>query len=916
MGSKFFSHGQWIWNQSDRLGRHYTLGARQLFKVKPLLLRKIQQRKSAFLEITADAYYQVWLNGEMLGHGPAKSAEGERMVDRYDVADALREGANSLEILVWSLGYGTMNYCLGEAGLIFELRLPGQIVASGPRTWVRHDGRYRRTTVRRWIMPGMEDFHAAVSGGWRRARVVEKKDALLPRPIGLPAREPIAPQRLIALDIVRFPNFSTSFRVKPYLVSAEQVFRSNQFQAPAFLVTDLISTRDQELRLVPTAGQATWYFQNKKVVSGSGWWLWDEAGTEKVLRLSKGANRLVGILSSNQFDEIHLAGFAVSPIQTRNPFGKGGFQIIRAGSAIIPEAETLPSLYDQLVRNAMFPEMVASDTLPQSNFQDLAVNASRVKSPSPTLETMASGWKLPATDPGKAVRLILDLGSVRNGWLSFKVRGRKGSRVIFSLFEALEYGPPLRINWPETINNAIRYRLKDGPQKFESFFAYGARYIAIYHEGDHPVQLEDIRLLTANCGGPSRGAFRSNDPMLNAIYSLCEQTVHSATDDTLTDCPTYEAVNWNFDNRLGAMADLVTFRNLDILRHTIELYVRDPRYPALVRSQYPSTWDNRIPAFSFHWIIFCHEFYLATGDEAFVRRIFPQVARGLEEALSMIDETGLMRWPQEERPWHIVDWHAGRDDNHLKVSAEQALLLGALAAGKSLAQILPGAKAKAWIDPWERGETLLRASIHRQFWDPERDAYADSIHEDGALSQVSSQPSNSALAYYGVGTPLWRGRLAKRLSTGGDGLLTFGSPMGLFYVMEFLDQAGQMDTIFHLIRERWGPMVLSGDKTVWEHFPEFGQPRFPTRSRCHPFATYILKYYVKYLFGLEPFGLGARKFRFEPRPPASITGCEGVLPLNSGSLRVKWRREGGRLAKNYEAPTGIRIVKSGSSINP
>jgi alpha-L-rhamnosidase len=242
MGSKIFSHGQWIWDQSDRLSRHYTLGARQNFSVSLVLLAKIRRGSHATLAITADAYYQVWLNGKVLGHGPAKSAEGERMVDEYDVVDGLQPAGNLLEFIVWNVSYGTMNYCVGKAGLIFELRLPGTIIASGRDTQVRCDRRYRRSTVRRWVMPCMEDFNAAAKGStWQRAQVADKTETLLVRPVGLPAREPITPQRIIALDRVHFPDFYTSFRIKPYLASGGERLRFNEFQAPAFFITELIS---------------------------------------------------------------------------------------------------------------------------------------------------------------------------------------------------------------------------------------------------------------------------------------------------------------------------------------------------------------------------------------------------------------------------------------------------------------------------------------------------------------------------------------------------------------------------------------------------------------------------------------------------------------------------------------------------
>jgi len=125
--------------------------------------------------------------------------------------------------------------------------------------------------------------------------------------------------------------------------------------------------------------------------------------------------------------------------------------------------------------------------------------------------------------------------------------------------------------------------------------------------------------------------------------------------------------------------------------------------------------------------------------------------------------------------------------------------------------------------------------------------------------------------------------------------------MGLFYVLEFLDQQGKVDAIFHLIAEKWGKIVEVGDKTIWEHFPEFGYPRFPTRSRCHPFGAYILKYYVKYILGIESSAPGLGRVSFQPRPPAGLTYCEGTVPSSRGDLRVRWAKQGKKMELHYEA---------------
>jgi alpha-L-rhamnosidase len=915
----FSSKARWIWNESDRKGYNYFLRAKRTFHLDKAAWGK----RTGSLLITAEGYYQVWINGAALGHGPAKSAENERLVDCYDIGGHLSEGENRLEVLVLSVGVGTLNYICGEAGLIFQIDLPGQRVVSDGKTLVQPCPRRQRKTARRWMLPCIEDVDCpAAEVPWNHARVVEKTARLMPRPVPLPGRISLVPQRLVAVDEVAFPTFSQTFRIKSYLVSEDQKRRCNSYQTPAFLITEIISPRDQELTFTPTFGNMTWYFNGRKLMEGSGWYYWDYEKITPRIHLKKGANRLVGVHFHNHFEEVHLAGFSRFPVRFRNPFGPGAFQIIPVEKSALPSGDRLAKDWADVLDSRPLPVMNPEHSAPDSNFQDLAVGA-RVRATDPVAgETMgAEGvWKLPPGKPGSAVRVIVDLGSVQNGWLTFSALGRKGSRLIFSLFEALEAGPPLRINWPEACNNALSFRLGNGRQTFESFHAYGGRYIAIHHEGTHPVELRNLALVSANCGGLRQGTFRSSDSRLNAIYSLCEQTVLSATDDTLTDCPTYEAVNWNFDNRLCAMADFATCRNVPVIRHTLEIFSRDPFYRGLVRSHYPSAWDNRIPIFCFHWIIACREFYWNTGELDFVRRMMPRIAAGLREAIGKINARGLLDWPSQTDVapgikgrddehaipgadvWHIVDWHKERDDAHAIVSAEQAYFIGALEAAEYLAGVLKDSRWQRQAVRWRRARSSLKKAIEKHLWLEKNDAFVDSLHADGMLSPVSSQPSNAALAFFGVGTTSWRKRLAARIEENGAGLLPYGSPMGLFYVLEFLDQHGKADAIFRLIAKKWGTMIEAGDKTIWEHFPEFGYPRFPTRSRCHPFGAYILKYYVKYLLGIEARAPGFRKVRFRPRPPSGMTFCEGSVPSSHGDLRVRWTKKGAKIAARSELP--------------
>ncbi|MBP6507653.1 MAG: alpha-L-rhamnosidase [Opitutaceae bacterium] len=839
---------RWVWHAGSREAYHDYHRFRQDFlgpKAGPVSLL-----------ITADANYQVWLNGQMVGHGPAKSAAGRRSVDAYDVTAFLRPGVNSIEVLVLGLGIGTMTYCPGEAGLIFELTAAGRSLArSGGRTRVRSEAARQRPTVRRWILPGVEDVDAtAKPGAWRAATIVQSTAQLYPRRVSLPTREPVYPRRQVSEDRVELPDFQVGFRLKPALVSADEARRHESFNVPATLRLTLDSLVAQTLRFTPTLGNVKWLQRGVELFPGaSGHILWDEKKARATVRLKKGRNEFTGIHLPNHFEHISLAGFA-----SKAPLRVEALQVLKEG-ATVPVA----------VAPLMF-----------SNPQDLARGAQ-------------------LTPAGSVRRTIWDLGAVHNGWIAFEAEGPSGSAVLLSFFEAME---GTRIQWPDGCNNALRVQLAGGWQRFESFFPYGVRYIAM-HEIGGAVRVQDLHLLKATCSAVRQGFLQTGDPLLDGIYAIAAQSVESGTDDTQTDCPTFEQVNWNFDNRLCSLADLLIQGNADITRNAIALFAEEPRRKGLVDSHTPSEWRRQpIPLWSFNWIMWCWDYYWATGDVDFVRKIFPAVTEGIDEALGRIGPLGLFAWPGV---WHFSEWAKGRDDDHAINTAEQAGLVAALDAA--------GRLAKAIGSPWERRAArrgLIRA-VNRHLWNPARRCYADSLHADGTQSSVSSRLTNAMVALHGIGSATWSRRLARDIAAGKrDGLLPIGSPYGLYHILELLDRHGHVEAIFREVRHRWGDMVRAGDGTTWEMFAEYGYGAWPTRSRCHPFSAYVVKYFAKYLLGLEVLAPGYAKVRIRPRPPQGIASCHGAVPTPHGLLQVSWQKAGRRIRTKFSQPGPVKVTGS------
>jgi len=301
------------------------------------------------------------------------------------------------------------------------------------------------------------------------------------------------------------------------------------------------------------------------------------------------------------------------------------------------------------------------------------------------------------------------------------------------------------------------------------------------------------------------------------------------------------------------------------------------------------------------WI---RDYHLYTGDADFARRLFPHAAAGIEEALGKIGDRGLLEWPGA---WHFVEWAPGRDDDHAINSAEQAGLVATLDAGVHLADVA-GREFAQKVPMWRESRERLVRAINTHLWDGKRGAYYDSLHEDGTPSLVTSQATNAAMVAFGIASEERAKELARRIVGGDPNFLSYGSPYGLFYIFEMLLQLGKVNELFSIIRDRWGEMVLAGDTTTWETFSEYNGPVWPARSRCHPFAAYILKYYVQLVLGLEPLAPGWREFRVSPRPPLGMESCSGAIPTPHGLIRVGWTRRDGKVDLRVESPPELRRV--------
>lgn len=181
----------------------------------------------ASLSVTADSRYRLWLNGEPIGRGPARSWPQHHTLDVYDLSGLLRHGANTLAVQVYQPGYSHFAYVhRGALGLLAWLDVDGVRVWGTDPDWrAQRDPSFKADVARVSIYgSGVEIRDLRLSPGcerpefddsnWPPARIVAEVGAP-PWDRPTPRRLPLLAEHVIALTPVAARRAVTPDRSGP-----------------------------------------------------------------------------------------------------------------------------------------------------------------------------------------------------------------------------------------------------------------------------------------------------------------------------------------------------------------------------------------------------------------------------------------------------------------------------------------------------------------------------------------------------------------------------------------------------------------------------------------------------------------------------------------------------------------------------
>jgi hypothetical protein len=940
--------GHWIWSSEELPQRNAFVRFRRTFQYS---------NGKAILHMTADSRYMLFLNGKYLGQGPVRAWPNHWRYDSYDLAPELREGENTLAVLVNHWGEGNFQYIPAPPGLLAQLELESETIASdaswlaSPEVALRSDvprisiqeafeEQYDARLADEWTLTSYDDTN------WQSAAILREAlegphQNLEPRGIPFLTTEAVLPQRLV--DVERVSSLPHRFTIyaKPYLTPDD--FTSNFMMFHAYLATQVWSPKACNITFVLPHKQPGPILVNGELAQSS----WAEAtespdvgfiGEAKVLyaHLREGWNSLLVSLRQT----LHLQEFVIclnGPSELRfrarggedgedaawaviGPFGLDAEEMERARNerdetfilaqprhedateergTQIWESGDVASLV-----NEPFFQLVAPEHLPAVDVFAQAYTDGVVDG-DVSLENVDGLWSgsdwttVHPTPDGSDVRLLLDWGQEVIGFHRFEISAPEGTILDCHNFEFIQ--PDGRKNFAEGMNNSFRYICAEGYQSYQTFVRRGFGYsYLIFRNISGPVRLRRVEVLFSSYPQSRRGSFTCSDAKLDRIWQVGAHTLRMCAEDTYTDCPTYEQTNWVGDARNEALVDWVINGDPRLWFRCLEQTGQSLERSMITESQVPSSWQNLLPAWSFLWMRSCREYLLFTGDTEHSRRLLDYVTQNVDGICQHLNEQGLF----SIRAWNMFDWAAMDTPNRGVVTHNNCFAVHALRDVADLAQEL-GETGTAMRFRGIADDLSHAINVH--LWNEEKSAYTDCLR-DGDQSGVFSQQTQTVAFMSGVAGDFSAQRAdlcREKMHHPPADFVKAGSPFFEFFLLEAYAKEARDNDFLDTIRRDWGFMIDMGASTFWEMWS--GRTGRLTRSHCHGWSAAPTFFLSNHVLGVRPGGLGYSPALIEPHP-GDLIWCRGTVPTPLGDIHVQWENDASQpFTLRVDAPQGVEI---------
>ncbi len=491
----------------------------------------------------------------------------------------------------------------------------------------------------------------------------------------------------------------------------------------------------------------------------------------------------------------------------------------------------------------------------------------------------------------------------------------------------------------------------------------GFRYLNVYHNTSGAVTLEGLSVyftaIPQKAESEMRsytGYFHSNDDQLNRVWyagaytnQMCtigtdagdslvhlgkvtsNETISGATitwynnytvangTSVLVDGAKRDRLVWPGDIAISGPSTFVSTNDMDAIKNGLDsLLLLQNSSGALPYAGVPFADLGLGFSFTYHLysLIDIHDYYLYTGDIAYLSKNWDAFKLGLEYSLSFIDSTGLQYVTTPN------DWlRFGMGGHNIEANA---ILYYTLNLGIKLAQILNDTSVPS---KYSSTASKIKMAANKRLWDPRMNLYRDNdtepftaLHpQDGnawaivaGLTQSTAQSVNISDALKARWTPY-----GAPAPEAGETVSPFIS--GFELQAHYL--AGQPEYAVQLMKTMWADFMLDDPRmtnsTFIEGYSTNGDLHYapytndPRISHAHGWATGPTSTLTFYAAGLQITGAAGSSWSISPSL-GGLTEVEAGYQTTLGSFSVKVNSENnGEMTIEFSTPadtTGVLSV--------
>ncbi len=529
----------------------------------------------------------------------------------------------------------------------------------------------------------------------------------------------------------------------------------------------------------------------------------------------------------------------------------------------------------------------------------LVENAAALLTDAPMQASLCPGEECVLANQGQAPAILLDFGRELHGGIEITVDSVIGAeeailRVRFgeSATEAMSDvgGPTNATNDHARRDFTVTLRRLSMNPVGETGFRFAR--IDLLSEGV-TISLRAVRAILLYLDIPYLGSFRCSDPLLNDIWGTGAYTVHLNMQRCIWDGIKRDRLVWIGDMHPEVSTILAVFGDQEIIRKSLDM----------VAAETPDgKWMNGIPSYSMWWIIIQYDYFLHTGNRAYLEAQLPYLKQLCGMLSACIDGDGRDITPGNR----FIDWPTVGHPEAVDAGLQALHAMAAERAGYIFDLFHREAEAEQCRRDLER---LVRPNI-TGFKQADALAALAGLQDARAINEASLRPG------------------------GAEGMTCF---MG-YYILLARAMAGDAAGALDAIRTYWGGMLKLGATTFWEDFDiawmKNAAPidRLPLRgerdvhgtygrhcykghrhSLCHGWASGPTSWLTKTVLGIEVIEPGCRKIRVRPEL-CGLDWAEGAFPTPLGVLRVAHRRDvDGNVRSDIDAPEGIEVLRESAT---